>query len=94
MSKARTSSLQFFVSRAMSTAETAEALSLNEDVVKTRFSRARRALQQDLLDRAGAAAVTAFTFGQGRCDRVVNAVLRRLGAAPTLSPSSALAEDR
>jgi RNA polymerase sigma-70 factor (ECF subfamily) len=62
----------------LSTAETAEVLGVSEDVVKTRFSRARHALQQDLLDRAGAAASTAFRFGQARCDRVVDAVLARL----------------
>lgn len=65
----------------LSTAETAEVLGLSEDVVKTRFSRARHALQRDLLDRTGAAASTAFTFGQARCDRVVEAVLRRIGAS-------------
>src|SRR5262245_43618334 len=63
----------------LSTAETAAVLGVSEDVVKTRFSRARHALQQDLLDRAGAAASTAFRFGQARCDRVVDAVLARLG---------------
>ncbi|HEY1308094.1 MAG TPA: RNA polymerase sigma factor [Vicinamibacterales bacterium] len=62
----------------MSTAETAEVLGISEDVVKTRFSRARHAIQRDLLDRTGAAASTAFTFGQGRCDRVVEAVLARI----------------
>jgi len=65
----------------MSTAETAEALGISEDLVKTRFSRARHALQQDLLERAGAAATSAFTFGQARCDRVVTAVLARLDLA-------------
>jgi RNA polymerase sigma-70 factor, ECF subfamily len=64
----------------MSTAETAQALGVSEDVVKTRFSRARHALQRDLLDRTGAAAATAFTFGQERCDRVVEAVLARVMA--------------
>jgi RNA polymerase sigma-70 factor (ECF subfamily) len=63
----------------LSTAETAEVLGVSQDVVKTRFSRARHALQQDLLDLTGAAASTAFTFGQARCDRVVDAVLARLG---------------
>jgi RNA polymerase sigma-70 factor (ECF subfamily) len=62
----------------MNTAETAEALGISEDLVKTRFSRARHALQRDLLDRTGAAASTAFTFGLARCDRVVAAVLARL----------------
>jgi RNA polymerase sigma-70 factor (ECF subfamily) len=62
----------------MSTAETAEVLGLTEDVVKTRFSRARHALQQDLLERMGSASASAFTFGQARCDRVVANVLARI----------------
>jgi RNA polymerase sigma-70 factor, ECF subfamily len=65
----------------MSTAETAQVLGVSEDVVKTRFSRARHAIQQDLLDRLGTAAETAFTFGQSRCDRVVDAVLARLSVS-------------
>jgi len=64
----------------MSTAETAEVLGLSEDVVKTRFSRARAALQRDLLARTGAAASTAFTFGQERCDRLVARVLDAIRA--------------
>ncbi|MGE5835805.1 MAG: RNA polymerase sigma factor [Acidobacteriota bacterium] len=63
----------------MSTAETADVLGISEDLVKTRFSRARHALQRDLLDRTGAAAATAFTFGLARCDRVVDAVMARIG---------------
>jgi RNA polymerase sigma-70 factor (ECF subfamily) len=62
----------------LSTAETAQVLGLSEDVVKTRFSRARSALQRDLLDRTDAAAASVFTFGQARCDRVVAAVLLRI----------------
>jgi RNA polymerase sigma-70 factor (ECF subfamily) len=65
----------------LSTAETAEVLGVSEDVVKTRFSRARSALQRDLLDRTDAAAATAFTFGQARCDRIVASVLLRIGAS-------------
>jgi RNA polymerase sigma-70 factor (ECF subfamily) len=64
----------------MSTAETAQVLDVSEDVVKTRFSRARHAIQRDLLERTGAATGTAFTFGQGRCDRIVEAVLARLAS--------------
>jgi RNA polymerase sigma-70 factor (ECF subfamily) len=63
----------------MSTAETAEVLGVSEDVVKTRFSRARHAIQKDLMDRIGTAAATAFTFGHARCDGVVAAVLARVG---------------
>ena len=62
----------------LSTAETAVALGVSEDVVKTRLSRARQALQQDLLDRAGVATSSAFTFGQDHCDRVVAAVMARI----------------
>lgn len=62
----------------LSTAETAGVLDVSEDVVKTRFSRARQALQSDLLDRVGAATSSAFTFGQARCDAVVAAVLARI----------------
>jgi RNA polymerase sigma-70 factor (ECF subfamily) len=62
----------------LSTAETADVLGVSEDVVKTRLTRARHAIQQDLLERTGAATGEAFTFGQGRCDRVVEAVLGRI----------------
>ena len=62
----------------LSTAETAQVLGVSEEVVKTRLSRARHAIQRDLLDRTGAAAATAFTFGQARCDCVVAAVLARI----------------
>ncbi len=62
----------------LSTAETAEVLGVSDDVVKTRFSRARQSLQQHLLDRVGDAATDAFTFGQGRCDSVVNAVMKSI----------------
>lgn len=61
-----------------STAETAEVLGVSEDVVKTRLSRARHALQQDLVDRIGTAAAGAFTFGQARCDAIVARVMARL----------------
>jgi len=66
----------------MSTAETAEVLGVSEDVVKTRFSRARHTLQRNLLDRMGSAATTAFTFGQARCDRIVATVLERIANLP------------
>jgi len=64
----------------LSGAETAEILGVSEDVIKTRLSRAKHAMQRDLLERAGVATSTAFTFGQGRCDRVVAAVLARIVA--------------
>ncbi len=62
----------------LSTAETADILGVSEDVVKTRLTRARHAIQQNLLDRTGAATAQAFMFGQSHCDRVVAAVLARI----------------
>jgi RNA polymerase sigma-70 factor (ECF subfamily) len=63
----------------LSTAETACSLGISEDTVKTRLSRARAALRRDLFERAGLAAHNAFTFGRSRCDRVVAAVMARIG---------------
>jgi RNA polymerase sigma-70 factor (ECF subfamily) len=63
----------------LSTAETADTLGINADAVKTRLSRARRLVRQELLAQAGDAARSAFPFGQSRCDRVVFAVLERIG---------------
>ncbi len=62
----------------LNTAETADCLGVSEDVVKTRLSRARSALRQDLLDRAGLAAQNAFSFQGARCDRIVATVLQRI----------------
>ncbi|HSL20266.1 MAG TPA: RNA polymerase sigma factor [Vicinamibacterales bacterium] len=64
----------------MSTREVAEALDVSQEVVKTRLSRARAALRRDLYDRAGIAASDAFRFVRPRCDRVVAAVLARIGS--------------
>ena len=69
----------------LTTSETAQVLDVSEDVVKTRLSRARATLQRDLLDQAGDAAASAFTFGLSRCDRVVAAVMAQIanpGAPP------------
>lgn len=63
----------------LSTAETASSLSVSEDVVKTRLSRARATLRRTLYDRVGATAAQSFTFLRPRCDRVVAAVLARIG---------------
>ena len=63
----------------LSTAETASSLGVSEDVVKTRLSRSRAALRRDLFERVGATAAQSFTFLRPRCDRVVAAVLARLG---------------
>jgi len=62
----------------LSTLETADALGIREDAVKTRLSRAKVALRRDLLERVGNTGPTAFTFHQSRCDRVVAAVFARI----------------
>lgn len=62
----------------LSTAETAAALGVSDDVVKTRLSRARAALRRALIARAGAAAPDVFRFYRPRCDRVVAHVLARI----------------
>jgi RNA polymerase sigma-70 factor (ECF subfamily) len=64
----------------LSTAETAESLGVSEDVVKTRLSRARSALRRDLMERTGATAPEVFRFFKPRCDRVVAAVMARIGS--------------
>ncbi len=65
----------------MSTAETAQCLSLSEENVKTRLHRAHAMLRRDLYARAGTARVSAFTFGRERCDRLVQRVLARISTA-------------
>src|SRR5689334_20076565 len=62
----------------LSTLETAECLGVSEDVVKTRLSRGRALLRQQLLERTGATAPDAFRFYRPRCDRVVAQVMPHL----------------
>lgn len=63
----------------MRTDEVAETLSVSEAVVKTRLSRARAALRRELFEHAGLAESQTFRFLRPRCDRVVRAVLARIG---------------
>jgi RNA polymerase sigma-70 factor, ECF subfamily len=62
----------------MSTAETAECLSLTEDNVKVRLHRAHAMLRKELYARARVSAGEAFPFHAVRCDRVVSGVYARL----------------
>ncbi len=62
----------------MSTAETAEVLSLTDANVKVRLHRAHELLRGELLRRAGASSPQAFGFHATRCDRVVQGVFSRL----------------
>ncbi len=63
----------------MSVTETAEALEIPEETVRTRLHRARGLLQQNLAERAEQAAPRAFDFHLSRCDVVTSAVLARIG---------------
>lgn len=65
----------------LDTAETAYALGVSEDVVKTRLHRARALLRRGLAADLGRAAPHAFAFDARRCDRIVAAVRARLEAA-------------
>jgi len=64
----------------LSTAETAECLSLSQEAVKTRLLRSRALLRRDLESRAGPAIAEAYSFLGVRCDRSVARVLERIGA--------------
>lgn len=62
----------------LSTEDTAHALELTEENVKTRLHRARALLRRELYARAGAASTSAFQFPAVRCDRVVSRVMERV----------------
>ena len=64
----------------LSTEEAAECLGVSQDVVKTRLSRGRAMLREQLLARTGATAAEAFRFERPRCDRVVGGVLSRISS--------------
>jgi RNA polymerase sigma-70 factor (ECF subfamily) len=62
----------------LSTAETAECMSVSEDVVKQRLHRARGMVRAALERRAGETLGAVYPFGNARCDRVVAAVMARI----------------
>lgn len=62
----------------LSTEETAQCLSVNGDVVKTRLRRARVMLREALLERAGVTFDRLFAFHAPRCDRVAAAVMAQI----------------
>ena len=66
----------------MSTSETAEALELSEENVKTRLHRGHALLRKELLARVSSGAASAFPFMGTRCDRVVQQVLDRIQMQP------------
>ncbi|THD81817.1 MAG: RNA polymerase sigma factor [Phenylobacterium sp.] len=62
-----------------SIAETAQALGVRPETVKTRLHRARRLLRQALDAQLASALTGAFPFLGARCERITAAVLARLG---------------
>jgi RNA polymerase sigma-70 factor (ECF subfamily) len=62
----------------LSVTETAGCLDIGAEAVKTRLHRARSLLRKDLQQRAGVVTAQAFPFHLSRCDRVVDAVFRRI----------------
>jgi RNA polymerase sigma-70 factor (ECF subfamily) len=71
----------------MSTADTAEALELTEENVKVRLHRARALLRRELFARAGEQRSQAFPFMGARCDRMVEAVMRRIAELQAHPPA-------
>jgi RNA polymerase sigma-70 factor, ECF subfamily len=67
----------------MTTAETAECLTLTEENVKIRLHRAHGMLRKELYANARISAADAFPFHAPRCDRVVANVFARLAALET-----------
>lgn len=65
----------------MSTEETAEVLDLKPETVKTRLFRARALLRDNVEKRIGPVMMEAFPFAGKRCERLTEAVLRRLDLA-------------
>src|SRR6185437_388165 len=63
----------------MSVEETAELLGLRPETVKTRLFRARTMLRANVEKKIGPVILDTFPFGGRRCERLTDAVLRRLG---------------
>lgn len=68
----------------MSVEETAELLDLKPATVKTRLHRARLLLRDDLERRIGPLLTEAFPFAGVRCERLAEAVVRRLRASTVI----------
>jgi RNA polymerase sigma-70 factor (ECF subfamily) len=65
----------------LSTRDTADSLHLSEANVKVSLHRARQQLSESLLKRTECDIRHTFTFGEKRCDRIVNSVFARLTGA-------------
>jgi len=65
----------------MNVEETAELLGLKPETVKTRLHRARTMLRDNVEKKIGPVVMEAFPFAGKRCERLTDAVLKRLGFA-------------
>ena len=65
----------------MSVEETAKLLRLKPETVKTRLHRARELLRDQLNKQIGPVFTEAFPFAGRRCERLTQAVLRRLSCS-------------
>jgi RNA polymerase sigma-70 factor (ECF subfamily) len=65
----------------MNVEETAEILGLKPETVKTRLHRARNLLRENVEKKIGPVVMEAFPFAGRRCERLTDAVLKRLGYA-------------
>lgn len=63
----------------LSIEETAELLDIRPETVKTRLHRARTLVRKALDDEIGPVLLDAFPFAGRRCERLTEAVMRRLG---------------
>jgi RNA polymerase sigma-70 factor (ECF subfamily) len=63
----------------MNVEETAEILGLKPETVKTRLHRARAMLRENVERKIGPVVMEAFPFAGKRCERLTEAVLKRLG---------------
>ena len=63
----------------MNVEETAEILGLKPETVKTRLHRARTMLRENVEKKIGPVVMDAFPFAGKRCERLTEAVLKRLG---------------
>jgi RNA polymerase sigma-70 factor (ECF subfamily) len=63
----------------MNVEETAEILGLKPETVKTRLHRARAMLRDNVEKKIGPVVMEAFPFAGKRCERLTDAVLKRLG---------------
>lgn len=67
------------VMEGMSMEETAALLGVKPETVKTRLHRARTMLRENVEKKIGPVVMDAFPFAGARCERLTEAVLKRLG---------------